>query len=154
VKILVRATNWIGDAVMSLPAVRAIGQRFPEGRITVLAKPWVSALYEGESAINAVIPLEGDSGWRDWAVKWRLASRLRAERFDLAVLFPNSFESAALVRLAGVKRIIGYARDGRRPLLTDPIRLPAKGEIPKHERYYYLEMLRRASLLAALRRFP
>ncbi|MGA2715160.1 MAG: lipopolysaccharide heptosyltransferase II [Bryobacteraceae bacterium] len=149
-KILVRATNWIGDAVMSLPALRAIRGRFPHAGITVLAKPWVAALYEGEASIDRVIPLEGAPGARDWAAKWKLARQLRRERFDLAVLFPNSFESAAVAWLAGVKRIIGYARDGRSALLSDAIALPAKGEIPRHERFYYLEMLRRAGIIESI----
>jgi heptosyltransferase II len=149
-KILIRATNWIGDAVMSLPALRAIRGRFPDARITVLAKPWVAALYEGERAIDKVIPLEGASGPRDWRLKWNAARQLRRERFDLAVLFPNSFESAALVWLAGARRIAGYSRDGRGLFLTDAIAVPAKGEIPRHERFYYLELLRRAGLIDSI----
>jgi heptosyltransferase II len=148
--ILIRATNWIGDAVMSLPAVRAIRERFPEAHIAVLAKPWVAALYEGEGSIDEVIPLEGAPGARDWITKWRLARKLRAGHFDLAVLFPNSFESAAEVWLTGVKRRVGYARDGRSLLLTDAIALPAKGDIPRHERFYYLELLRRAGLIEVI----
>jgi heptosyltransferase-2 len=150
VKILVRAANWIGDAVISLPALRAIRERFPEAGITVLARPWVAALYENERAIDRVLPLTGAAGARDWAAKWQLARRLRREHFDLAVLFPNSFESAALVRLAGIGRIVGYARDGRSPLLHRPVPLPRAGEIPRHECFYYLELLRRASLIDAL----
>jgi heptosyltransferase II len=153
-KILIRATNWIGDAVMSLPALRAVRNRYPDARITVLAKPWVAALYEGELSIDRVIPLEAASGARDWKAKWDLARRLRDERFDLAVVLPNSFESAAVVWLAGVRRRVGYARDGRSWLLTDAIALPAKGEIPRHERFYYLEMLRRAGLIEALPDVP
>jgi heptosyltransferase-2 len=145
-KILVRATNWIGDAVISLPALRLLHQRFPTAEISVLAKPWVAALYEGESSVHHLIPLEGASGARDWVAKWRLASRLRAERFDLAVLFPNSFESAAIPFLAGIPRRIGYARDARGFLLTTAVPIPRRGEIPHHERYYYLELLRRAGL--------
>ncbi len=142
---------------MSLPALRAIRGRFPEARITVLAKPWVAALYQGECSIDRVIPLAGASGTRDWAAKWKLARQLREESFDLAVLFPNSLESAALVRLAGVKRIVGYARDGRGPLLTDAIALPKPGkpgEIPRHQRFYYLEMLRRAGLIDSIPEVP
>jgi len=150
VKILVRATNWIGDAVMSLPALRAIRSRYPEAEITVLARPWVASLYEGELAPDRVIPLAGAPGLRDLPAKFRLARSLRAERFDLAVLFPNSLESAALVYAAGARRRIGYARDGRGPLLTDAIALPKAGEIPKHERFYYLELLRRAGLIETL----
>jgi heptosyltransferase-2 len=148
--ILIRATNWIGDAVMSLPALRAVRNRYPDAKITVLAKPWVAALYEGEHSIDRVIALGGASGARDWKAKWDLARRLRSECFDLAVLLPNSFESAAVVWLAGVRRRVGYARDGRSWLLTDAIAPPAKGEIPRHERFYYLEMLRRAGLIEAI----
>lgn len=131
-KILIRATNWIGDAVMSLPAVRAVRDRFPGDEIAVLAKPWVAALYEGERSIDRILP------------------QLHRERFDLGLLLPNSFRSAAILRLAGVQRIIGYARDGRSPLLTDAIPVPEKGEIPRHESFYYLELLRRAGIISAL----
>jgi heptosyltransferase-2 len=135
---------------MSLPALRAIRQRFPNAEITVLVRPWVSALYEGEPSIDHVLALKGASGARDWGAKWQLIRLLRQGRFDLAVLFPNSFESAAVVRLAGVKRIIGYARDGRGILLTDAIAAPKKGEIAAHERFYYLELLRRAGLIETI----
>jgi heptosyltransferase-2 len=150
VKILVRATNWLGDAVMSLPAIRALRTRFPEARITVLARPWVAALYEGERSIDIVMPLAAAPGPRDWEAKRKLGSQLRREKFDLAVLLPNSFESAAIVWLTRARRRIGYARDGRSALLTDAIKVPQPGEIPRHERYYYLELLRRAGLIEAI----
>ena len=148
-KILVRATNWLGDAVMSLPALRALRQQFPDAGITVLARPWVASLYEGERSIDRIIPLEGAAGPRDWAVKWRLGRRLRRESFDLAVLLPNSFESAAIVWLSRARRRVGYARDGRSLLLTDAV-VPLPGETPRHERYYYLELLRRAGLIDSI----
>ncbi len=153
-KILVRATNWIGDAVMSLPALRALRGRFPDAEISVLARPWVADLYKGESSLDRVIPLAGEAGWREFGTKWKLARRLKAEAFDLAVLLPNSFESAAVVRLAGAKRIVGYARDGRSALLTDAIARPLPGELPKHERFYYLELLRRAGLIDSIPDVP
>jgi heptosyltransferase-2 len=146
VKILVRATNWLGDAVMSLPAVRALRTRFPNAQISVLARPSVAPLYEGERSIDRVILLSGLPGARDWATKWQLGSRLRREGFDLAVLLPNSFESAAIARLSGARRRVGYARDGRSALLTDAIAVPLPGEISPHQCYYYLELLRRAGL--------
>jgi heptosyltransferase-2 len=149
-QILIRATNWIGDAIMSLPALRAVRRRFPEAEITVLARPWVSALYEGEGSIDKVLLLEGASGARDWRARLHLVRLLRRGHFDLAILFPNSFESAAVVRLAGVKRIIGYARDGRGFLLTEAIPPPKPGEIAVHERFYYLELLRRARLIDSI----
>jgi heptosyltransferase II len=152
--ILIRATNWIGDAIMSLPALRAVRERYPDATITVLAKPWVSDLYSSESSIDRVMTFEGAPGARDWKAKAELISRLRARGFDLAILFPNSFESAAVVRLAGVKRVIGYARDGRSLLLSDAIPVPGNGEIPGHERFYYLELLRRAGLIESIPEVP
>jgi heptosyltransferase-2 len=154
VKILVRAANWIGDAVMSLPAVRALRGRFPDATIHVLARPWVAALYEYERAIDAILTLEGAPGFHDLRDKWRAVDRLRRERYDLAVLLPNSFESATLPWLAGVVERIGYARDGRTPLLTLAPEAPGRGEIPRHERYYYLELLRRAELIQCLPDVP
>src|ERR1700761_4451474 len=103
---------------MSLPAIRAIRGRFPDAAIHVLARPWVAALYEREGSINGLIVLAGFPGLRDLREKWRVVRRLRNERYDAAVLLPNSFESAALVWMAGVTERIGYARDGRSPLLT------------------------------------
>ena len=153
-KILIRATNWIGDAVMSLPAFRAVRRKYPDAKITTLARAWVADLYGGESSIDRVILLEGAGGLHDFSAKRDLIRRLRAEAFDLAILLPNSFESAAIVRLAGVKRIIGYARDGRSPLLTDAIPRPGPDDLPAHERFYYLELLRRAGLMDAIPDVP
>jgi heptosyltransferase-2 len=150
VKILVRATNWLGDAVMSLPALRALRTRFPDAQITVLARPWVASLYEGERSIDVVIPLQGAAGPRDWKLKWQMVRLLRRERFDLAVLLPNSFESAAIAWLSGARRRVGYARDGRSVLLTDAVAVPRPGEIARHERYYYPELLRRAGLIGEM----
>lgn len=149
-RILIRATNWIGDAVMSLPAVRAIRGRYPEAHIAMLARPWVADLYAGERAVDRVIPYSAAAGFRDFGAKWRVAAALRRERFDCAILLQNAFEAAAVAQLAGIPEIVGYDRDGRGFLLTRAIRVPAPGEIPPHERFYYLEMLRRAGLVATL----
>ena len=149
-RILIRATNWVGDAVMSLPAIRAVRARFPDAQITVLARPWVADLYARETAINRVIPYSAASGFRHLSAKLRAARVLRAERFDCAILLQNAFEAAAIAWLAGIPRRIGYARDGRSVLLTDPIPVPRPGDIALHQRYYYLELLRRAHLIDEL----
>src|SRR5690348_12066901 len=146
-KILIRATNWVGDAVMSLPAIRAVRSRFPEAEIAVLARPWVAGLYVRETAIQRVIPYAAAPGFRGWGGKLRAALALRREKFDCAILLQNAFEAAAIAFLAGIPRRIGYDRDGRGALLTDPIPVPRPGEIPRHERFYYLELLRRAGLM-------
>jgi heptosyltransferase-2 len=147
-KVLVRATNWLGDAVMSLPAVRAIRQVFPHAHLAVLARPSVAGLYAREKAIDRVIPYPATKGLR---ARRQFAATLRAERFDGAILLPNSFDAALTVWLAGVPERIGYRRDGRGMLLTRAIEVPQPGDIPRHERFYYLELLRRAGMIE---RFP
>jgi heptosyltransferase II len=149
-KILIRATNWVGDAVMSLPAIRAVRGRFPEAEIAVLARPWVADLYARETAIQRVIPYDAPPGFRGASGKLRAALALRREKFDCAILLQNAFEAAAVAWIAGIPRRIGYDRDARGALLTDSIPPPRPGEIPRHEQFYYLEMLRRAGLIDEL----
>ncbi len=141
---MIRATNWLGDAVMSLPAIRAIRQVFPRAHVAVVARPWVADLYARETAIDHVIPYTAQKGLKN---KREFAARLRAENFDLAILLQNAFDAALLAWLARIPERIGYSRDGRRLLLTKPIAVPETGEIPRHERFYYLELLRRAGLI-------
>src|ERR1039458_10309303 len=147
-KVLVRATNWLGDAVMSLPAIRAIRQVFPHAHLAVLARPSVAGLYARETCIDRVIPYPTPKGL---GARRELASRLLAERFDDAILLQNAFDAALTVWLAGIPERIGYRRDGRGMLLTRAIDVPEPGDIPRHERFYYLELLRRAGLIE---RFP
>ena len=146
-RILVRATNWVGDAVMSLPALQALRQRFPASHIAVLARPWVADIYARETFADEVILYTSPRGWKDLAGKWKIARELRARRFDAAILLPNAFEAAALAWMAGIPKRIGYARDGRGFLLTNAVAVPQKGELPTHERFYYLELLRRSGLI-------
>jgi heptosyltransferase-2 len=145
--ILVRATNWVGDAVMSIPALRALRAQFPDAHISILARPWVAGLYRREPFCDNVIPYEAAPRWHGLAAKWQVVADLRRRKFDCAVLLPNSFESAAIARLAGIPFRIGYARDARSWLLTHPIPVPLPGEIPAHQRFYYLELLKRAKLI-------
>jgi len=140
-KILIRATNWVGDAVMSLPAIRALRDAFPGAHLTVHARPAVADLYARESAIDAVMLYAGN--------RRAAAADLRRECFDCAVLLPNSFDAALVVWMARIPRRIGYRRDGRRWLLTEAVPPPESGEIPRHQRFYYLELLRRAGIIHA-----
>lgn len=146
-KILVRATNWVGDAVMSLPALQALRANYPDARISLLARPWVADLYQREPFCDEVIPYEAPRGRQGLRTKWSIASDLRDRGFDCAVLLPNSFESALVVRLARVPMRVGYRRDGRGWLLTHAVPVPKRGEVPRHERFYYLELLRRSGLI-------
>lgn len=136
-KILVRATNWVGDAVMSIPALEAVRSRWPEAEITVTGRAGIVPLYRGQNFADRVCELSA-------------TEVLRRERFDLGVLLPNSFASAWLMWRTGARERVGYARDGRGWLLTRAIRQPRPGQTPPHEAYYYLELLRRAGWIDAL----
>ncbi len=142
-----RATNWLGDAVMSLPAIRAVRGVFAHAHLAVLARPWVADLYARERAIDRVIPYPAPKGFGE---RRAFAAKLRAEEFDTAILLQNAFDAALLAWLAGIPERIGYRRDGRGVLLTRAIALPEPGDIPRHERFYYLELLRRAGLIERL----
>jgi heptosyltransferase-2 len=144
---LVRATNWLGDAVMSLPAIRAIRGVFPRAHLAVLARPWVADLYARERAIDRVIPYPAQKGL---GARRAFAAGLRAERFDTAILLQNAFDAALIAWLAAIPERIGYNRDGRGFLLTQAIPTPEPGDIPRHERFYYLELLRRAGMIERL----
>jgi heptosyltransferase-2 len=149
-KILVRVPNWVGDAVLSRPALLQVRQRFPAAELTVLAPPGVADLYHNTPGVDRVLVFDRHGRHRGLGGLLRLARELRAEHFDLAVLFQNAFQAALLAFLARIPRRLGYARDARGPLLTHSIPVPRPGEIPPHETFYYMELLRRAGWLDAL----
>jgi heptosyltransferase-2 len=129
-RIVVRAPNWVGDAVLSLGAVRDVRRNFPAARLEVLARPWVAPLYETVSEVDAVRMSQGFQADR----------RDLRGRFDTAVLLPNSFASALAVYAAGLPERWGYATDGRGPLLTRKARVPAQVR-GRSQVYYYRAML-------------
>ncbi len=153
-RILIRATNWVGDAILSLPAVEAVRKRFPRAHIAVLARPWVADIYSFGDFADEILLYEKRQGMDALGERLRVAGELRKRRFDCALLLQNAFDAALLAVLAHIPERIGYARDGRGWLLTRPIRLPRAGEIPEHESYYYLELLRRAGWLEQLPEQP
>ncbi len=132
---------------MSIPALQALREHFPAARISILARPWVAGLYGREPFCDELIPYDASPGWKGLTEKWALSSHLRRRNFDCAILFQNAFESAALARLARIPVRIGYARDARGWLLTHAIPVPRAGETPPHQRFYYLELLKRAKLI-------
>ncbi len=116
--------NWIGDAVMATPALRALRNHFAGARIVGVLKPYVAGVLEGSDWFDHLILTNGGR-WSQGLVA--TAWKLRRERIDLAVLFPNSLRSALTSWLGGSRRIAGYDRYGRAPLLSDvlePDRLP------------------------------
>ena len=143
-KILVRAPNWVGDAVMAIPALETIRRLHANDEISVLARPVVADLFSEQAFADRILQYDFRGRHRGWVGREKLIAELRKEKFDVAVLLQNAFEAAWLAWRAGIPERIGYARDARSLLLTKTIRVPRGGEIPKHESHYYVELLRRA----------
>ena len=146
-----RGTNWVGDAVMTLPAVAALSAAFPQSRLTVMTRPWAMAVYQNSDGVAEVLPHDRDRAHRGFMGRLRLVREVAAHKFDLAVLFQNAFEAALIPALARVPERWGYARDGRSPLLTKAVELnPADLHI--HESFYYLQILEQAGVPAPFTR--
>jgi heptosyltransferase-2 len=143
---MVRATNWIGDAVMSLPALEALRERHPAAEIVLVAKPWVSELYWQHPAISRQLIYDPEGEHRGPRGFRKFVQALRAERFEAAILFQNAFHAAWMAWCARIPVRIGYARDGRSALLTEAIEPPPPAAYG-HQAHYYLELLFRANLI-------
>lgn len=140
-RILIRGTNWIGDVVMTLPAIAAIRKTWPRARISVLAKPWVAEVYRLSPDVDEIIVFQEPGRHAGIIGKWRLAGELRQCRFDCAILLQNAIEAAIVARLAGVPLRAGYNSDGRGWILTHSVRRTK--EIRRvHQLDYYIEMVR------------
>src|SRR6266508_1500948 len=140
-RILVRGTNWIGDAVLSTPALAALRACFPQAKIAVLVKPAIAELLAGHPAVDEIVLYRDPGPHAGLGGKLSLTRQLSRGRYDLAVLFQNAFEAAALTALAGIPNRYGYATDGRSFLLTHRVPLTPKIR-RKHQVHYYLELLR------------
>ncbi len=139
-RILIRGTNWIGDAVLTMPAINAVRQKFPDAEISILVKPWVAGLFENSPDIDRII-IYDDKKYGRLCGKRKLISDLKKHKFDMAILFQNAFEAAFLSYLARIPVRYGYNTDGRGMLLTHKIVLSDE-TLKKHQIWYYLDLLR------------
>jgi len=120
-RVLVVLPSWVGDVVMATPMLRALRALYGEARITGLIQGYVAPVLDASPWCDELIELgEGDG-------VLGTARRLRRERFDLAVVLPGSFRSGLMVWMSGVRRRVGYAREGRGMLLTDRLSPPREG---------------------------
>lgn len=139
-RILVRSTNWVGDAIMTTPAVRTIRANFPQAAISILAYPWVADVFAASPHVDEVILYRKKDRHQGLYGLWQLGRELRERRFDLAILLQNAFEAAVLAALAGIPVRAGYRRDGRRLLLTHGVTIrPEVGK--QHQVHYYQGLL-------------
>ena len=146
-RILVRVPNWVGDAVICLPALRMLRSAFPEAEIALLARPWVRDVFPLQDLSAKVIPYDTNAEHRGVRGRLRIAASLREERFDAAILFQNAFDAAFISWLSDIPIRAGYSRQGRRPLLTHPVAPPKKSDGLGHEAHYYIELLRRLDII-------
>ena len=138
--LLVRATNWLGDAVMTTPALAGIREGFPDARIVLLARPLVAELFRHHPDVDEVMVYERPGRHEGTLGRLRLAGELRRRRFDGALLLQNAFDAALIAFLGRIQERAGYPTDGRRILLTLPVPL-TPGILERHEVEYYLCLL-------------
>ncbi|MBF0303425.1 MAG: lipopolysaccharide heptosyltransferase II [Desulfamplus sp.] len=122
-KILIRAANWVGDAIMTTPIIRAVKKNYPHAHITLLAKPWVIPVFDNNPYIDDIMVYENSTRHTKGFGTLRLARDIRKKKFDMAILMQNAFEAALITFLGGVPIRIGYNTDGRTLLLNPAIKL-------------------------------
>src|ERR1017187_1524015 len=125
-RIIVRGVNWLGDAVMTTPALQRLREALPDAHIALLTHEKLADLWQHHPSLNSIITFSpGES-------PWSVARRLRAENFQAALVLPNSPRSALEVWLARIPQRIGYARPWRNRLLTQPLApRPGQMRMPK-----------------------
>jgi len=139
--LLVRAVNWLGDAILTTPALGAVRAAFPHSRITLAAKPLVAELFRHHPDIDEILVYDKEGRHAGAVGMLRMAGELRRRGLDAAILLQNAFDAALLAFLAGVPYRAGYATDGRRLLLSRAV--PVTEEVLRlHHAEYYLHLVK------------
>src|ERR1051325_2552407 len=135
-RVVVRGTNWVGDSVMTIPALRALRRVLPDANITLVIRPGTKGIFAEADFIDDILVYDRKGAlsvipqMREW----------KRRKFDLALLFQNAFEAALIPFLAGVPLRLGYATESRQALLTHPLALP-DWRSSRHEGFYYLYLV-------------
>lgn len=137
-RVVVRGTNWVGDAIMTVPALRELRYLLPDAHITLATRSWARGLFEGADFFDDFLLYDQQPG--KVGAPFRQALEWRQGRFDLAVLFQNAFEAAFIAAVARVPNSVGYATQYRGWLLTHPLPLP-DWRSSRHESFYYLNII-------------
>lgn len=139
--------TWVGDACLATPCLRALRAAFPHARIVGVMRPVIRELLHGawgagpawfdDYVLFNKRPLPGVNS------RWQLAAALRPQRLDVMILLTNSWWSAVVAKRGGARRIVGYDRDARRWLLSDPLPVPRDGRRlrPISPIDYYLQLV-------------
>jgi heptosyltransferase-2 len=143
-RILICGVNWLGDSVMSMPALQAFRKANRAAHITMLVKPALVSLWKLHGIFDGILPLhEGVVG------TWKTEAAVRRLRFDKAFILPHSFRSAVVPWLAGVPARIGMPGHWRDFMLTEVIRPSARPGF-SHQAYEYIELLTPAAAEAEM----
>ncbi len=134
-KIALRSPNWIGDCVMALPAIYALKKRFPESEITLVTKPYLKDFFLNVRELSEIVTIPEN---RSLLKTWKRARRMHLQNHDIGILFTNSFKSALIFRMAGIRNIVGYSRDGRGFLLRKRFQFPKND---RHHRFFYIDLI-------------
>jgi heptosyltransferase-2 len=133
-KILIRGVNWIGDGVMTMPAIRAVKKAYPGATVHLLIKPYLLPLFENNPFIDSFILY--DESFKGFSGKIRLSKILSKAKYSKAFLFQNAFEAAVIAFLSRIPERIGYSRDGRSLFLTSAISYDNDDRCLHHIDYY------------------
>lgn len=136
--IVVVGANWVGDSIMTIPALRELSRIFPEAEIALHTRKWAEGIFRDADFLDWIITYDQSAS----KVKDVIGQShtLRLQNFDLAILLPNSFESALTTWLAKIPKRIGYNKDLRGLLLTDPIAVP-EWKNKRHEVFYFINLI-------------
>jgi len=139
-RVVIRAPNWLGDAVMALPAVASVRRHLPDATLAVATPAPLEPLYAAVPGVDEIVglPMTGRGVLRPSTH----AAMLRERAFDLAILLPNSFAAALAAKRAGIPERWGTRTDFRGPLLTRAVAAPRRQDAARHQSAYYAELLR------------
>jgi heptosyltransferase II len=142
-RLLVLSPNWLGDAVMALPAIADVRRRFPEAQLIVAARRSVADLFTMVPGVDQVVTLEWTGTLQRRRALRQDSAALEALDADAAILLPNAFSAAWLVKRAGIAERWGYAADFRRPLLSRAVSRPRRS---MHQAEYYQHLVRQLGM--------
>jgi len=152
-RIMIRSANWLGDAVMTVPAMMAVRETYPDAHIAVVANPLVAQLLENHPGCDEVIVYNKRAEHAGVFGMLRFAADLRRRKFDCAILFQSAIEAGIMAFLAGIPRRLGFTTDGRRIFLTHPVPF---GETEKtvHQTDAFLRIVNHYGIMAEEKRQP
>ena len=140
-KVLIRGVNWIGDTVITLPAIRGIRNVFPGAHLEILLKPHLASLFKQCTFLDSCLLYPEGRGYDLMRKELKLVETIREKQFDLAVILPRSLRSALIPYLAGIPLRVGFQSSHRGILLTHGLK-ETHELLQSHQVEYYYHIAR------------